>query len=66
MALNNDGLFMDLSALVNELLLAGLENNEEGRKAAAVFRVFATHGIKVQEALEIMTAIMAIYGEGKK
>lgn len=66
MALNNGGFFMDLSALVNELLLAGLENTEEGRKAAAVFRVFAAHGIKVQEALEIITAVQAIYGEGKK
>lgn len=58
----------DFSSLINELLLAPLEKDEEGRKIAAIFRVFAKHGIKVQEAIEIGFEIAAIFenGDGKK
>lgn len=53
----------DFSGLVNELAISKIEQEgDDGKEAAAIFRVFAKHGISVAKTIEIVIELSAILG----
>lgn len=53
----------DFSAIVNDLAISRIEQEgKEGEDAAAIFRIFAKHGIGVAETVEIVLELSAILG----